>query len=70
VLLDGLLDAGAKPEKLAGRLAASRAGENVIVVWRDAELRTHFIAPPEMCAFFALVTYAQLEAQVNGVVEG
>ncbi|HXP86908.1 MAG TPA: hypothetical protein VN841_19420 [Bryobacteraceae bacterium] len=50
---------------------AARAGltGNLVAVWRDAAGRTRFLAPPEQHAFFQIVSYAQLEAQVNRKLE-
>lgn len=46
---------------------AAQAGfsGNVVAVWRDAIGRTRFLAPPEQHAFFQILSYSQLEAQVN-----
>ena len=46
---------------------ASRAGlaGDVVAVWQDCYGRTKFIAPPQQHAFFRVVNYDQLYAQVN-----
>ena len=43
---------------------AGLAGE-VVAVWPDELGRTRFLAPPEMHAFFRVVGYDQLRAQIN-----
>ena len=47
--------------------SVARAGlkGNVVLMWRDAEGCTQFMAPPEQHAFFQIVGYQQLFAQVN-----
>ena len=37
----------------------------VVWVWRNAEERTEFIAPPEQRPFFELMKYDQLRAQMQ-----
>jgi hypothetical protein len=60
-------------QELHASLAAcsARAGlnGNLVAVWRDAAGRTRFLAPPEQHAFFQIVSYTQLEAQVNRKLE-
>jgi hypothetical protein len=48
--------------------AAAQAGlkGNIVVVWPDEFGRTRFLAPPEQHAFFQVVGYDQLRAQING----
>lgn len=50
------------------RSAAARAGldGNLAAVWPDEFGRTRFLAPPEQHAFFQVVGYDQLRAQING----
>ncbi len=50
---------------------AVRAGlaGTVAVVWQDTQGRTRFLAPPEQHAFFQIVSYAQLRAQVNRTLQ-
>jgi hypothetical protein len=43
---------------------AGLAGQ-VVAVWPDEIGRTRFLAPPEMHAFFRVVGYDQLRAQIN-----
>jgi hypothetical protein len=38
---------------------------NVVAVWPDEFGRTRFFAPPEQHAFFRVVGYDQLRAQIN-----
>lgn len=74
-LLDSSFDARPPEEKRAVHAslqnAAARAGlsGNVVAVWRDVSGRTRFLAPPEQHAFFQIVTYTQLAAQVNRTLE-
>jgi hypothetical protein len=51
--------------------AAARAGldGNIVAVWPDEFGRTRFLAPPEQHAFFQVVDYDQLRAQINGTLE-
>jgi hypothetical protein len=75
VLLDSSFDARTSGEKreLHASLesCAAHAGlrGNVVAIWRDAAGRTRFLAPPEQHAFFQIVSYTQLEAQVNHSLE-
>ena len=50
--------------------AAAQAGldGNVVAVWRDEFGRTRFMAPPQQHAFFQIVDYDQLRAQINGTL--
>jgi hypothetical protein len=50
--------------------AAKEAGltGNVVAVWADEFGRTRFFAPPEQHAFFRVVGYDQLRAQINGTL--
>jgi hypothetical protein len=50
----------------------SKAGldGNVVAVWPDEFGRTRFFAPPEQHAFFRVVGYDQLRAQINGQING
>jgi hypothetical protein len=50
------------------RSAAERAGldSGIVAVWPDEFGRTRFLAPPEQHAFFQVVGYDQLRAQING----
>jgi hypothetical protein len=41
---------------------------DVVAVWPDEFGRTRFLAPPEMHAFFQIVNYHQLRAQINGAL--
>ena len=41
---------------------------NIVVVWPDEFGRTRFLAPPEQHAFFQIVDYDQLRAQINGTL--
>ena len=41
---------------------------NVVAVWPDEFGRTRFFAPPEQHAFFRVVGYDQLRAQIDGQV--
>jgi hypothetical protein len=47
---------------------AGLAGE-VVAVWPDEIGRTRFLAPPEMHAFFRVVGYDQLRAQINTTLQ-
>jgi hypothetical protein len=59
--------------ELYGRLqsSAKQAGleGEVVAVWPDEMGRTRFLAPQEMHAFFRLVGYDQLRAQINTTLE-
>jgi hypothetical protein len=50
--------------------AAAQAGldGNIVAVWPDEFGRTRFLAPPEQHAFFQIVDYDQLRAQINGTL--
>jgi hypothetical protein len=50
--------------------AAAQAGlvGNVVAVWVDEFGRTRFLAPPPQHAFFQIVDYDQLRAQINGTL--
>jgi hypothetical protein len=54
--LFGALDRSAKQAGLAGQ---------VVAVWPDEMGRTRFLAPQQMHAFFRVVGYDQLRAQIN-----
>ena len=41
---------------------------NVVAVWPDEFGRTRFLAPPEQHAFFQVVGYDQLRAQISGTL--
>lgn len=75
VLLDSSFDARTAEQKRqfhgALETCSARAGlsGNVVAMWRDAAGRTRFLAPAEQHAFFQIVSYAQLEAQVNRRLE-
>jgi hypothetical protein len=43
---------------------------NVVAVWPDEFGRTRFLAPPEQHAFFQVVSYGQLRAQINATING
>ena len=43
---------------------AGLAGE-IVIVWQDASGRTRFIAPAQQHAFFRILSYEQLYAQIN-----
>ena len=47
---------------------AGLAGE-VVAVWPDEIGRARFLAPPEMHAFFRVVGYDQLRAQINTTLQ-
>lgn len=46
---------------------AARAGleGDVVLLWKDGSGATRFMAPPQQHAFFQIVSYDQLYAQVN-----
>ena len=50
--------------------SAKQAGfaGNVVAVWPDEFGRTRFLAPPEQHAFFRVVGYDQLRAQINATL--
>jgi len=50
--------------------AAAQAGldGNVVPVWRDEFGRTRFMAPEPQHAFFQIVDYDQLRAQISGTL--
>jgi hypothetical protein len=41
---------------------------NLVAVWPDEFGRTRFLAPPGQHAFFQVVSYHQLRAQINGAL--
>ena len=41
---------------------------NVVLVWQDQHGTMKFIAPPQQHAFFQIVKYEQLYAQVTGTI--
>jgi hypothetical protein len=41
---------------------------SVVAVWPDESGRTRFLAPPEQHAFFQVVGYDQLRAQISGTL--
>ena len=53
------------------RKSAARVGlaEDVVVFWRDRYGGTKFLAPAQQHAFFQIMKYDQLYAQVNGTLE-
>ena len=72
VLLDSSLESKSAQEKQTlYRKLQERAstGSVVALMWRDSHGRTRFLAPPEQHAFFQIVSYAQLQAQINFAVE-
>ena len=56
----GRLQSSAKQAGLAGE---------VVAVWPDEMGRTRFLAPQEMHAFFRVVGYDQLRAQINTTLQ-
>jgi hypothetical protein len=50
--------------------SAAQAGlnGNIVAVWADEFGRTRFLAPPEQRAFFQIVDYDQLRAQISGIL--
>ena len=46
---------------------AARTGlaGDVALVWQDASGRTRFAAPPDQHAFYRIMSYGQLHAQIN-----
>ena len=76
VLLDSSFEDESLERKRARQAAlqqsAARAGLTgpVVAVWQDPRGRTRFLAPPEQHAFFQIVSYNQLRAQVNRTLEG
>jgi hypothetical protein len=69
------LDRAPAPQSIVAQYAAlQRAAEragldgNVVAVWPDEFGRTRFLAPPEQHAFFQVVDYDQLRAQINGTI--
>jgi hypothetical protein len=50
--------------------SVERAGleGNVVAVWPDEFGRIRFLAPPEQHAFFQVVGYDQLRAQISGTL--
>jgi len=50
--------------------AAAQAGldGSIVAVWPDEFGRTRFLAPPEQHAFFQIVDYDQLRAQISGTL--
>jgi hypothetical protein len=68
VFVEGISDA--KRQYPALQTAAKEAGleGNVVAVWADEFGRTRFVAPPEQHAFFQVVDYEQLRAQINGTL--
>lgn len=75
VLLDSSFDARSAEQRreLLAKLkrCASKAGlsGSVVAVWRDEAGRTRFLAPPEQHAFLQIVSYSQLEAQVDRQIQ-
>jgi hypothetical protein len=75
VLLDSSFDALTLEQKRARHAAlqacSARAGlaAPVVAVWQDSQGRTRFLASPEQHAFFQIVSYTQLRAQVNHTLE-
>jgi hypothetical protein len=75
VLLDSSFDARTPAERqqfhASLEACAARAGlsGNLVAVWRDTAGRTRFLAPPQQHAFFQIVSYSQLEAQVDRKLE-
>lgn len=75
VLLESSFEACTPEQKRAVHASlqdcAARAGlrGSVVAVWRDASGRTRFLAPPEQHAFFQIVSYSQLAAQINRTME-
>jgi hypothetical protein len=57
--LYGKLERWAKEANLEG---------NVVAVWPDEFGRSRFLAPPEQHAFFQIVGYDQLRAQISGTL--
>jgi hypothetical protein len=57
--LYGALERSARAADLEGK---------VVAVWPDEFGRTRFLAPPEQHAFFQIVSYDQLRAQINGAL--
>ena len=61
------------PLELYGALenSAKQAGltGEVVAVWPDEMGRTRFLAPPQMHAFFRMVGYDQLSAQINTTLQ-
>jgi hypothetical protein len=75
VLLDGSLEARSKEDRqqlywnLQESAASANLAGNVVLVWQERSGSTKFIAPPAQHAFFRILKYEQLRAQVNGTLE-
>ena len=67
VFVDGA-SAASQYESLQAAAAAAGLDGNIVVVWPDEFGRTRFLAPPEQHAFFQIVDYDQLRAQINGTL--
>jgi len=67
VFVDGALDAQAYVDLQQAAVKAGLDGK-VVAVWPDEFGRTRFIASPEQHAFFQIVDYDQLRAQINGTL--
>jgi hypothetical protein len=58
----------AEYEMLQRAAAQADLEGSVVAVWPDQFGRTRFLAPPEQHAFFQVVDFDQLRAQVNGTL--
>ena len=55
--------------KLQQSAASANLAGNIVLVWQERSGSTKFIAPPAQHAFFRILKYDQLRAQVNGTLE-
>jgi hypothetical protein len=67
VFVDGA-SAPSQYESLQAAAAQAGLDGNIVVVWPDEFGRTRFLAPQEQHAFFQIVDYDQLRAQISGTL--
>jgi len=74
VFPDGSLEATSEEQRqelywnLQSSAASAGLAGNIVLVWQERSGGTKFIAPPEQHAFFRVMKYDQLRAQINGVL--
>jgi hypothetical protein len=61
-------DAGCSYDRVRECAVRSGLAGDVVLVWRNAEGCTQFIAPAHQHPFFRVLSYEQLHAQVNCTV--
>jgi hypothetical protein len=74
VFPDGSLEARSQNERqqlysaLQSSAASANLAGNIVLIWQERSGRTKFIAPPAQHAFFRIMKYDQLRAQIDATL--